>query len=86
MWIAIAYVALMAYAAGLFVYAVTHERPSAAIGILLSVSGFQFAVLKTVNPEISIAIALLGLVFVARDVVMSLLPRVALVSGRERAE
>jgi len=85
MWIVIAYVAFMAYAAGLFVYAVTHSRPWAAIGILLSVSGFQFAAFKTIDPGVSIAIALLGLTFVARDLLTAMLPLVAPGLYRQRA-
>lgn len=86
MWVVIAYVAFMAYSAGLFVYAVTHNRPWAALGILLSVSGFQFAVLGTIDSAISIAIALVGLVFVARDVVTAMAPRLVLSLGRGRAQ
>lgn len=85
MWIAILYVALMMYAAGLFVYAVTHDRPWAAIGVLLSAAGFQFAALDTINPDVSIAIALLGLVFVGRDIVATVLPRLSLAVSRGRA-
>lgn len=85
MWIVVAYVALMAYAAGLFIYAVTHNRPWAAIGILLSVSGFQFAVQDTINADVSIAIALIGLALVGRDVITSILPQFASAHNRRRA-
>ena len=84
------YVLFVAYAAGLFAYSVTHDRPWAAVGILLSVSGFQLTVLETINPTVAIGIAIVGLLFVGRDLVSALQPRLsgALVSSHRdrRAE
>jgi hypothetical protein len=84
MWTLVVYVAFLAYAAGLFIYSVTHDRPWAAIGILLSVSGFQFAALDTLNASVSIAIALVGLAFVGRDVISSMLPHIVPALTRDR--
>jgi hypothetical protein len=81
--IVIAYVAFIAYAAGLFIYSVTHDRPWAALGILLSVSGFQFALMDTVNADLSILVAVIGLLMMGRDVYIALSPR--LVPVRVRA-
>jgi hypothetical protein len=77
MILVIGYVALIAYAAGLFIYSVTHERRWAAIGILLSISGFQLAILETINPSVAIGISLVGLASVARDLIAVLQPRLA---------
>jgi hypothetical protein len=77
MILVIAYVAFVVYAAGLFVYSVTHERRWAAIGILLSVSGFQLAIMETIEPTIAIGITIVGLVSVARDLALALQPRLA---------
>jgi hypothetical protein len=82
MLLVIGYVAFVAYAAGLFVYSVTHDRRWAAIGILLSVSGFQLAIMETINPSVAIGIAVLGLASVARDLAQALQPRFATVLVR----
>lgn len=70
-WI-IGYVVLVAYAAGLFTWAVAHGRDGAAVGILLSISGFQLTVLETVNVSIGAAVTVAGLLIVGRDVVLAL--------------
>jgi hypothetical protein len=85
MWLVIAYVAFIAYAAVLFVYAVSHERPLAALGILLSVTGFQFALMDTLSANLSIAVAVAGLVMVGRDVYQTLAPRFAFARMRSHA-
>lgn len=75
-WIA-GYILFVAYAAGLFTYSVTHDRPWAAVGILLSVSGFQLTILETVDATLGLGIAILGLALVGRDLVIALQPRLA---------
>jgi hypothetical protein len=84
-WIA-GYVLLVAYAAGLFMYSVSHDRPWAAIGILLSVSGFQFAVMETINPTVAIGVAMAGLALVGRDLYAAFQPRLAAVVSRTDSE
>ena len=79
MLLVIAYVAFVAYAAGLFVYSVTHERRWAAIGILLSVSGFQLAIMETIEPSIAIGVTFVGLASIARDLALAIQPRLATV-------
>lgn len=81
----VAYVLFIAYAAGLFVYAVFQDRPLAAIGILLSMTGLQFIVLDTIWPPASIAVALTGLGLVARDLANVLMPRLALAVVQRRS-
>lgn len=75
-WI-IGYVLFVAYAAGLFTYSVTHDRPWAAVGILLSVSGFQLTVLETINSSVAIGGAVVGLLLVGRDLVTALQPKLS---------
>jgi hypothetical protein len=70
-WI-IGYIALVAYAAGLFTWSVAHGREGAAVGILLSISGLQLAIMETVNPGIGIGMAISGLLIVGRDVAVTL--------------
>ena len=70
-WI-IGYIALIVYSAGLFTWSVAHGREGAAVGILLSVTGLQLAIMETLAPGIGIAIAVAGLVVVGRDVAISL--------------
>jgi hypothetical protein len=72
-WI-VAYVAFLAYAAGLLVYCIRHDRPLPAIGILLSVAGFQLALSELILPAIGIAIAVAGLGCVGYDVVTTMRP------------
>lgn len=72
MFLILGYAALVAYAAGLFIWAVTHGREGAAVGILLSISGLQLAVMETVNVGIGAAIAVAGLLVVARDIAIGL--------------
>lgn len=74
----VAYLAFIAYAAVLFVYAVAHDRPLAAIGILLSMAGLQFIALDTFRPAVAIVVAVSGLALVARDLFNILAPRLAL--------
>lgn len=81
----VAYVIFIAYAAGLFVYAVSHDRPLAAMGILLSLTGLQFIVLDTLWPAVAVAIAVSGLALVARDLFNVLMPRLALVVVQRRS-
>ena len=71
----IAYVALVAYAAGLFTWAAAHNREGAAVGILLSISGLQLAVMETVEPAIGAGIAIAGLVVIARDIFVTITGR-----------
>jgi hypothetical protein len=75
-WIA-GYMLFVAYAAGLFMYSVSHDRPWAAIGILLSVSGFQFAAMDTINTTVALGVAAVGLALVGRDLFAALQPRFA---------
>jgi len=89
-WI-VSYIALAVYAAGLFTWSVTHGREGVAVGILLSISGLQLAVMETVDPNFGIAIAVAGLLVVGRDVVMSFRSGMRFVpvlarTRRERAE
>jgi len=84
MILVIAYVAFIAYAAGIFVYSVAHERRWAAIGILLSVSGFQFTVMHTIAAPFALSTAFVGLGCVARDVSVALQPRLAVALARGR--
>lgn len=79
MLLVVGYIALVAYAAALFVYSVTHARNWAAIGILLSISGFQLAMMGTVPQEVGMGLAFAGLASIARDVVTVLQPRLAAV-------
>ncbi|MGH9175968.1 MAG: hypothetical protein ACRD1H_16500 [Vicinamibacterales bacterium] len=72
----IGYVALVAYAAGLFTWAAAHNREGAAVGILLSISGLQLAVMETVDPAIGAGIAIAGIIVIARDIAMTLGGRV----------
>jgi hypothetical protein len=69
-WI-IGYIALVAYAAGLFTWSVAHGREGAALGILMSISGLQLAIMETVHPTIGIALASAGLIVVGRDVAIT---------------
>jgi hypothetical protein len=69
-WI-IGYVALVAYAAGLFTWSVAHGREGVAVGILLSISGLQLAIMETVNPGIGIGMAISGLLIVGRDIAVT---------------
>jgi len=69
-WI-LGYIALVAYAAGLFTWSVAHGREGAALGILMSISGLQLAVMETVHPTIGIALTVAGLLVVGRDVLMA---------------
>lgn len=66
------YIALVAYAAGLFTWSVSHGREGAAVGILLSISGLQLAILETVNPAIGIGLAIGGLLVIGRDIAITL--------------
>ena len=91
MFLIIGYIALVAYAAGLFVWSVAHGREGAAVGILLSISGLQLAVMETVNVNLGAAIAVFGLLVVGRDVVLHLRRAVQLApvmvhTGVERAD
>ena len=70
-WI-IGYIVLVVYAAGLFTWSVAHGREGAAVGILLSVTGLQLAIMETLAPGIGITIAVAGLFVVGRDVAISL--------------
>ncbi len=81
----VVYLLFIAYAAGLFVYAVSHDRPLAALGILLSITGLQFIVLDTLWPAAAIAIAVAGLALVARDLLNVLMPRLALAVVQRRS-
>jgi hypothetical protein len=79
----------MAYAAGLFTYAATHERWLAAMGTLLGVSGLQLAVMRTIDPAVGAVFAALGLVMVGRDlatIVADRLARPATVAARSHRE
>lgn len=88
-WI-IGYIALVAYAAGLFTWSVAHGRESAAVGILLSISGLQLAIMETVNPGIGIGMAISGLLIVGRDIAISFRPNIpfapAMVRSGERID
>jgi hypothetical protein len=70
-WI-IGYIALVAYAAGLFTWSVAHNREWAAVGILLTISGLQLAVLESVSPAVGVGIAVAGLVVIGRDIVATM--------------
>ncbi len=72
MFLVIGYIALVAYAAGMFTWSVAHGREGAAVGILLSISGLQLTVMETVNANIGVAITIFGLLVVGRDIVMAL--------------
>lgn len=76
------YIALVIYAAALFVYTVTHARNWAAIGILLSISGFQLAMMRTLPQEVGISLALAGLLSIGRDVVAVVQPRLVAIALR----
>ena len=82
------YIALVAYSAGLFTWSVAHGREAAAVGILLSISGLQLAILETINPGLGIGLAVAGLMFVGRDIAtnvrhgMRLVPALIRPSGR----
>lgn len=78
MLLVIAYLLFIAYAAGLFVYAAVRERSFAAIGILVSMVGLQFALFETTMPIVGIAIAGVGLLLIGRDLIDSITPRLAL--------
>ena len=69
-WI-VGYIALVAYSAGLFTWSVAHGREGAAVGILLSISGFQLAIMETVNPGIGFGLAVAGLLIVGRDIAIN---------------
>lgn len=69
-WI-LGYIALVAYAAGLFTWSVAHGREGAALGILMSISGLQLAIMETVHPTIGVSLAVAGLIVVGRDVVVA---------------
>jgi hypothetical protein len=91
MFLIIGYVALIAYAAGLFIWSVAHGREGAAVGILISISGLQLSVMETVNVNLGAAIAVFGLLVVGRDVVLHLRRAVEFApavvrSGVERAD
>ncbi len=83
-WI-IGYIALVAYAAGLFTWAVAHGREGAAVGILLSISGLQLAVLETLNASVGIAIMVAGLLVVGRDIVLTLRRNINLALAHARS-
>jgi hypothetical protein len=83
-WI-VGYIALVVYAAGLFTWSVAHGREGAAVGILLSISGLQLAVLETVNINIGAAIAVAGLLIVGRDIVLTLRRNIQLAPALSRA-
>jgi hypothetical protein len=70
-WI-IGYIALVAYAAGLFTWSVAHNREPAAVGILLTISGLQLAVLESVSPAVGVGIAIAGLVVIGRDIALTM--------------
>lgn len=89
-WV-IGYIALVAYAAGMFTWSVMHGREGAAVGILLSISGLQLAVMETVNINIGAVIAVAGLLMVGRDIVLTLrrnfnLAPVLVRAGGDRAD
>jgi len=86
MLLIVAYVVFVVYAAGLFVYSVTHERRWAAIGILLSVSGFQLAIMETIEPTIAIGVTIAGLGSISRDLTTALQPRLATVLARTHGQ
>ncbi len=67
----IGYIALIVYAGGLFTWAVARGRDSAAVGILLGISGLQLAVLQTIHPSLGWFVAVSGLLIGARDVFMT---------------
>ncbi len=67
----IGYIALVAYAAGLFTWSVAHGREGAAVGILLSISGMQLAIMETVTPGIGIGMTVAGLLIVGRDIAIN---------------
>lgn len=69
MFLILGYIALVVYAAGLFTWSVAHGREGVAVGILLSVSGLQLAVMETVNVNVGVGIAVSGLLIVGRDIV-----------------
>lgn len=85
MFLIIGYIALVAYAAGLFIWSVAHGREGAAVGILLSISGLQLAVMETVNINIGAAIAVAGLLIVGRDIVLALRRSVRLAPALARS-
>ena len=75
---------MVVYAAGLFTWSVAHGREGAAVGILLSISGLQLAVLETVNINIGAAIAVAGLLIVGRDIVLTLRRNIQLAPALSR--
>lgn len=85
LWI-VGYIAFVAYASGLFMYSASHGRHWAAIGILLSVTGFQFVVLETISSGFGITIALIGLGCVGRDLAATVGPRVVTALARPGRE
>jgi len=86
MLLVIAYLLFIAYAAGLFVYGVVRERSFAAIGILVSMAGLQFALFETIVPVVGIGIAAVGLVLIGRDLLDSISPRLALAVVQRRRD
>ena len=70
MWWVFGYIAMLAYAGAAFTYAATRERWFAAIGTLLSVSGLQLGVMQTLDPAVAVALVVLGVGLVSRDVAL----------------
>lgn len=83
-WI-VGYIALVAYAAGLFTWSVAHGREGAAVGILLSISGLQLAIMQTILPGLGIAIAVAGVLIVGRDIALALRGSLNLASASSRS-
>lgn len=67
----VGYIALMVYAGSLFTWAVTRGRDGAAVGILLSISGLQLAVMETLNPGFGWILASSGLLVAGRDMLVT---------------
>jgi hypothetical protein len=84
----LAYVALVIYAAVAFMVSVARDRPAAALGTLIGMSGFQFLIMDTMHDALAATMLAAGLALVARDVALvvmaRMLPRVAMATVRAR--
>lgn len=80
-WV-VACIGFVGYASGPFISSASHGRHWAAIGILLSATGFQLAVLETINAGVGITIAVIGLGCVGRDLAVAVGPRVVTALAR----